>query len=88
MDRPKGEINIGTGNFVQKADGSFAVLSLNRDKPYEYFFSRGGRRLERRAVTDDSHRAVMEMRGLQALMAKAATPGCRAEARTASMTDC
>ena len=83
-----GEIQIGVGSFIQKASGSFAIRSANRDAPNEYFFSRGGRRLARRPVADDSDRAVMEVRGLQALMAKAATPACREEARTASMTDC
>lgn len=84
----RGRVNVGGGRFVQKAHGSFAIRSNNRDEPYEYLFSRGGRRLERRAVTDDSNRAVMEFHGLQALLAKAATPACRAEARTATMTDC
>jgi hypothetical protein len=84
----KSEINVLCGKFVQKADGSFAILSANRAQPYEYYFGRGGRRLERRPVGDDSNRAVMEMRGLQALMAKAATPACRAEARTATMSSC
>ena len=84
----KGEINIGGGSFVQTASGSFAIRSANRDAPYEYVFSRRGRRLERRAVLDDSNRAVLELRGVQALMAKAATPACRDEARTATMSDC
>ncbi|MGI8943348.1 MAG: hypothetical protein ACR2FJ_03780 [Qipengyuania sp.] len=84
----KGEINVGGGKFVQKADGSFAILSINRDEPYEYGFSQGGRRLVRRAVKDDRNRAVMELRGLQALIAKADTASCRAEARTASISHC
>lgn len=84
----KGEINVGNGKFVQRADGSFAILSINRDDPYLYRFSRGGRRLERRAVSDDCKRAIMEMRGLQALVAKAATPACQTEARTATMSNC
>ena len=84
----KGEINIGGGRFIQKACGSFAIRSLNRDEPYEYYFSRGGRRLARRSVSDNSQRAVMEIRGLQALMGMAATPACLDEVHTASMTDC
>lgn len=84
----KGEINIGGGKFMQKANGSYAIRSINRTEPYEYGFSRGGRRLERRAVIDDSNRAVMEMRGLQALIAKAGTSECRAEAVTATITHC
>lgn len=83
-----GEINIGAGSFIQKANGRFAIRSANRDAPYEYFFSRGGRRLARRGVADDSDRAAMKLRGLQALMVKAATPACRAEAHSASMTYC
>ena len=43
---------------------------------------------ERRAVSDDSNRATMEMRGLQALIEKAATPACQAEAYTATMSNC
>jgi len=82
----EGEINVGGGKFVQEADGSFAILSINRDEPYSYSFSKGGRRLVRMAVKDDSNRATMELRGLQALIAKAGTPACRAEARTASIS--
>ena len=84
----KGEINIGGGRFIQKACGSFAIRSHRSEDSYEYYFSRGGRRLARRAVSDKSHRAMMEKRGLQALMAMAATPACLDEAHTASMTDC
>jgi hypothetical protein len=83
----KDEIYVGGGKFVQKADGSFAILSISRE-PYEYGFSQGGRRLVRRAVKDDSNRAVLELRGLQALISKAQTPACRAEARTASISHC
>lgn len=81
----KGEVNICGGKFVQKPDGKFAILSIARDQPYEYCLVKGGRGLERRAVDDDSNRAVMELRGLQALIAKAGTPACQAEARTASI---
>lgn len=83
----KGEINVCNCQFVQKTNGSFAIRSMNRDQPYEYSFTRGGRRLQRRAVKDDSDRGIMEIRGLQALLAKAATPACRAEAFTATTSD-
>ena len=62
-----------------------AILSPNRDKPYEYAFSRNGRRLERRSVANVSDRALMELRGLQALLALAGTPACQAEANGASV---
>lgn len=84
----KGEIKIGAGKFAQTADGSFAILSINRDGPYEYRFSRGGGRLERRAVRDDSNCSAMDMREMQALLAEAATPACRAEPSFASISDC
>lgn len=84
----KGEVNICGGKFVQKPDGKFVIMSIARDKPFEYCLSLGGRRLLRRAVSDDSNRAVMELRGLQALIAKAATPACQDEARTASIKHC
>ncbi len=84
----KGQINIGAGKFVQKSDGSFAVLSANREEPYEYRFSRSGRRLLRRAVEVDSSRAAMEIRGLQALLAKAASAECQAEALQRSVSFC
>lgn len=83
-----GQIDVGVGKFVRKADGTFAVRSANRDKPYEYVFDRGGHRLKRRAVKDGRTGAMMETRGLQALLTKAATPACLEEARRASMTDC
>lgn len=83
----KGQIDVCVGKFVRKADGTFAVRSANRDKPYEYIFDRGGHRLKRRAVKDDRTGAMMEIRGLQALIDKAATPVCLEEGRTSSMTD-
>ena len=84
----KGEVNICGGKFVQKPDGKFAILSIARDQPYEYCLIKGGRSLVRRAVSDDSNRAVMELRGVQALIAKAGTPACQEEARTASIKHC
>ena len=84
----KNHINIGGGKFVQRADGSFAILSLNRAEPYEYTFSRNGRRLHRRSVKDVSDRATMELRGLKALMAQAQTPICQVEGIDASVSTC
>ncbi len=84
----KGQINVGAGKFVQKADGSFAILSANREAPHEYRFSRSGRRLLRRAVEVDSSRAAMEIRGLQALLAKAASAECQTDALQRSVSFC
>jgi hypothetical protein len=84
----KGEIKIGSGKFVEKPNGSFAVRSINRDDCYEYSFDRSGRRLVRRAVKDDNNRAAMELRGLQALIAKSATPSCLREAGQLSVYAC
>lgn len=82
------QINIGGGRFVEKADGTFAVLSINRDQPYEYGFSRYGNRLERRPVSQINDRAVMELRGLQALITKSGTAACQVEARSAFIRQC
>ena len=82
----KGEINIGCGKFVRKPDGSFAVLSISQAKPYEYRFNRSARRLVRRAVREEGNRALMELEGLQALIAKAATVECQTEAIHRSVT--
>ena len=84
----KNQINIGAGKFVQRADGRFAIRSLNNARPYEYTFSRDGRRLQRRPVKHGGDEAMMELRGLQALLAKAETPLCQAEAVGASVTAC
>ena len=84
----KNQINICGGKFVQKADGSFAILSHNRAEPCEYTFSRNGRRLQRRRVNDASDRATMELRGLQALMAKAQMHACQVEGLGASVSTC
>lgn len=81
----KGQIQIGGGKFVKRADGSFAILSISRDDPYEYSFSSNGRRLQRRSVPDSKNRAMLELRGMQALLTKAATAPCQAEARSTSI---
>lgn len=74
------EINIGGGKFVQKPDGSFAIRSLSQAQPYEYSLTNAGRRLVRRAVNPVADCGVLELQGLQALIAKAGTPECRKEA--------
>jgi len=84
----KNRINIGAGKFVQKDDGSFAVLMCSCGGPREYSFSGDGRRLLRRDATGSSDRATMELRGLQALLAKAQTPSCQVEALGASVSSC
>lgn len=84
----KGQIYIGGGKLVAKADGSFAIRSQSREEPYEYTFSPNGRRLRRRTGLNASDGAMMELRGLQALLAKAETPECRAEAIGASVSAC
>lgn len=84
----KNQINIGGGKFVEKADGTFAILSHDREAPYEYTFSRNGHRLRRQSVLDVSDRATTELRGLQALLVKAQTPACQVEALGASVSLC
>ena len=84
----KGEINIGGGKFILKSDGKFAISSMNREEPYEYRFDRSGRRLVRHKVRGDCNPAVMELRGLQALIAKAATFECQREAIQLSVNCC
>lgn len=73
------DINIGVGRFIQKTNGRFAILSANRDRPYEYAFSRCNRRLVRRAVQGDVDHAFMELNAMRALLAEAASPECRGE---------
>lgn len=80
----KGQINIGGGKFVKKGDSSFAILSINRNDPYEYAFDHGGHHLTRKAVVKSRDRALMELHGMQALITKAGTAACQAEARDAS----
>jgi hypothetical protein len=84
----KSEINVGAGQLIRKPDGSFAILSANREKPYEYRLANSGRRLVRRAVDDRGHRATMELEGLKALMAKAAMQECQEEALQRSVYNC
>ena len=84
----KGEISICGGKFIRKADGSFAIRSNNSDDAYEYRFANSGRRLIRRAAYGRGDRAVMELNGLRALLAKAATPECQEEAAQLSVHPC
>lgn len=84
----KNQVNIGAGKFVQRADGRFAIRSFNHALPYEYTFSRDGRRLQRRPVKHGCDEAMMELRGLRALLAEAETPLCQAEALGATVTAC
>lgn len=80
-------IQVGCGNFIEKADGTYAIASLSVEDGYEYVFNRGGRELKRRTVVHASDRALMEMRGIQALITKAASVACQAEAATAACFD-
>jgi hypothetical protein len=84
----KSEINIGAGQLIRKPDGSFAILSANRDAPYEYSLSNSGRRLVRRAANGPRNRASMELEGLKALMQKAAMQECQEEALQRSVYNC
>ena len=84
----KSEINISGGQVIRKPDGSFAILSINRDQPYESRFSNAGQRLVRRTVHDQGNRALMEIEGLRALAAKAAMPECQEEAAQRSVYSC
>ncbi len=77
------EASIST---VFEPSAEFSTVTLPIRLRSAWMFSKGGRRLVRTAVKDDSNRATMELRGLQALIAKAGTPACRAEARTASIS--
>jgi len=84
----KRQINVGGGKFIQKADGNYAIASISTDDPYEYTLCRNGRQLRRRSVENGSNRALMELRGMQALVTEAATAACQAEAASASITHC
>ena len=81
----KGEINIGGGKFIRKPDGRYAILSLNRNEPYQYTLRNSGRRLVRSTADIEGDRAFMEFLGLQDLLSKAATPECQEEAAQRSV---
>lgn len=68
---------IGLYSFVQSADGKFALRLAGRGQPTEWIFNRRSNRLVSRPVKDDTDRGIAELRGLQALLAKAATPECQ-----------
>ena len=84
----KRQINVGGGKFIQKADGSFAIASISTDDPYEYILCRNGWQLRRRSASNSIDRALMELRGMQALVTEAASAACQAEADSASVTHC
>lgn len=84
----KRQINICGGKFIEKADGSYAIASISTEDPYEYTLCRKGRQLRRRSVENSANRALMELRGMQALVTEAATAACQAEAASASITHC
>lgn len=84
----KRRINVGGGKFIQKEDGSFAIASISTDDPYEYILFCNGRQLRRRSAENSTDRALMELRGLQALVTVAASAECQAEASSASVNLC
>lgn len=84
----KRQINVGGGKFIKKADGTFAIASISTDEPYEYSLCRHGRELRRRSIENNTDRALMELRGMQALVTEAASASCQAEARRANVNFC
>ena len=70
-------MSMSVCSFVQSEDGKFALRVARREQPTEHIFSRSSNRLVSRPVKDDTGRAMAELRGLQALLAKAATPECQ-----------
>lgn len=77
VDKKKQQLCMSFCSLVQTEDGRFALRLMARDNPAEYVFSRSSRRLVLRKVADDSTRAVLELMGLQALLARAAEPDCQ-----------
>lgn len=73
----KQTLSMSLCSFVQSEDGKFALRLAGRERPTESVFSRSSNRLVGRPVKDDSARAIAELNGLQALLAKAATPECQ-----------
>ena len=72
----KKSTTIGCCRFVQSDDGRFALRFLERDDPLETIVSRGGRRLVSRTVKNDKNWATAELKGMKALLEKAAAVGC------------
>lgn len=77
VSRNKQQLTISYCSYVQSEDGRFALRLMGRDNPTEHVFSRSSSRLVCRSVKDDSTRAIAELNGLQALLAKAAEPACQ-----------
>ena len=73
----KKTLSISFCSFVQSEDGKFALRLAGREQPVESVFSRSSNRLVSRSVKDDSARAIAELNGLRALIAKAATADCQ-----------
>ena len=73
----KQTLSMSLCSFVQSEDGKFALRLAGREQPVESVFSRSSNRLVCRPVKDDSARAIAELNGLQALLAKAATAECQ-----------
>lgn len=72
-----GTLSISFCSFVQSEDGKFALRLAGREQPVESVVSRSSNRLVCRPVKDDSGRAIAELNGLRALIAKAATAECQ-----------
>lgn len=83
----KNVIQVGCGNFIAQADGTYAIASFNMEDGYQYTISRNGRRLRRRPTRHAADRALVEVRGIQALMTEAASADCQAEAVSAIAFD-
>jgi len=75
--KKKQTVSISFCSFVKSEDGKFALRLAGREQPIEHVFSRSSNRLICRPVKDDTARAIAELNGLQALLAKAAMPECQ-----------
>lgn len=75
--KKKKTLSISFCSLVQSEDGKFALRLVGREQAIESVFSRSGNRLISRLVKDDSARAIAELKGLKALLAKAATAECQ-----------
>ncbi len=84
--KKKQSLSISYCSFVQSEDGRFALRLVGREQPTESVFSRSSKRLVSRRVNNDAAWATAELAGLQALLAKAATPECHENARLVVQT--
>ena len=73
----KQQFSMSYCSFVQSEDGRFALRLVGREQPTESVFSRSSNRLVSRPVKSAGAWAMAELNGLQALLAKAATPECQ-----------